>query len=164
MEKSRKTSIPMILMRIVFTGMLIYSVGFIFHNSLEIAQESTNRSQEVMNLINGLLRSVGLGPLNLHVVRKLAHFAEFLFMGFWFMLCLRVYTHHFIRHVSWPLFFGLLTAVADETIQRYVPGRSSSTIDVLIDFSGVLAGLFAALVILMFFQMCYILYKNRDKE
>ena len=164
MEKSRKTSTPMIIMRIVFTGMLIYSVGFIFHNSLEIAQTSTNRSHDVLILLNGLLRKVGLGPLSMHFVRKLAHFAEFLFMGFWFMLCLRVYTHHFIKHVSWPLFFGLLTAVVDETIQRYVPGRSSSTIDVLIDFSGVLAGLFVALIILMFFQMCYVLFKYRDKE
>ncbi len=80
------------------------------------------------------------------------------------MLCLRVYTHHFVRHVSWPMFICLLTAVLDETLQLYVPGRSSSTKDVLIDFSGSLAGLFVALLILMFFRMCHILFMYRDKE
>ena len=85
-------------------------------------------------------------------------------LGFWFMLCLRVYTRHFVRHVSWPLFFGLLVAVTDETIQLYVPGRTSSTLDVLLDFSGVVSGLFVALVILLFFRMCGILWRNRERE
>ena len=80
------------------------------------------------------------------------------------MLCLRVYTRHFVRHVSWPLFCGLLVAVIDETIQLYVPGRTSSTLDVLLDFSGVVSGLFVALVILLFFRMCGILWRNRERE
>lgn len=164
METKKRTSIPVILMRVVFTCMLIYSVGFIFGNSLEIAQESAAHSQEILEMVNGALHKVHMGPMKLHTLRKLAHFTEFLFMGFWFMLCLRVYTKHFIKHVSWPLFFGLLIAVLDETVQLFVPGRSSSTIDVLIDFSGVLTGLFVALLILMFVQMCCILFKYRDKE
>ena len=65
------------------------------------------------------------------------------------MLCLRVYTKRFVRHVSWPLLGGLATALMDETIQRWIPGRTSSVVDVWIDFAGVVAGLFVALLILL---------------
>ena len=57
------------------------------------------------------------------------------------MLCLRVYTRHFVRHMSWPILGGLLTALTDETIQLFSPGRSSQVLDVWLDFMGVLAGL-----------------------
>ena len=42
-------------------------------------------------------------------------------------------------------------------------GRSSSVRDVLIDFGGVVCGLFAALLILMFCRMCYILFVHRNE-
>ena len=44
---------------------------------------------------------------------------------------------------------GLLTAVTDETIQRYVAGRSSQVTDVWIDFAGVVAGMLVSLVLLL---------------
>ena len=114
--------------------------------------------------MNDLAEPMGMGPFSLHTVRKMAHFAEFSLLGFWFMLCLRVYTRHFVRHVSWPLLCGLLVAVIDETIQLYVPGRTSSTLDVLLDFSGVWCGLFVALTILLFIRMCGILWRNRERN
>lgn len=154
----------LILFRVLFTVALAATVYFIFSNSLEIARESSARSQQVMELLNSLLGRVGLGPLSEHFVRKMAHFCEFSLLGFWFMLCLRVYTRHFVRHVSWPLFFGLLTAVIDETIQLYVPGRSSSVKDVLLDFSGVLTGLFIALLILLFFRLCRLALRGLERE
>ena len=164
METKRKTSPLVIFARILFTGCLVWSIWFIFRNSLQIAQASGAQSQRVQELLNALATRVELGPFSLHTVRKMAHFAEFALQGFWFMLCLRVYTRHFVRHVSWPLFCGLLVAVIDETIQLYVPGRTSSTLDVLLDFSGVVSGLFVALVILLFFRMCGILWRNRERE
>ena len=164
METKRKTSPLVILARILFTGCLVYSVWFIFQNSLQIAQASGEQSQRVQEILNALAAKVGLGPFSLHTVRKMAHFAEFALLGFWFMLCLRVYTRHFVRHVSWPLFCGLLVAVIDETIQLYVPGRTSSTLDVLLDFSGVWCGLFVALLILLFIRMCGILWRNRERD
>ena len=44
---------------------------------------------------------------------------------------------------------GMATALLDETIQLYVPGRTSSVRDVWIDFGGVIAGLFVALLLLL---------------
>lgn len=163
MEIAKKTKLWVLAARVLFTLCLIYSVVFIFQNSLQIAAESSARSEQVRAILNKIIGLVGFEPLSPHTVRKLAHFAEFALMGFWFMLCLRVYTPHFIKHVSWPLFFGLLTAVLDETLQLYVQGRGSSVKDVLIDFSGVLCGLFTALVILMFCRMCGILFAHRNE-
>lgn len=150
-------------LRVVFTLCLFWTTAFIFKNSLQIAEVSSAHSHEIMETVNKLLGVFGVGPLGEYIVRKLAHFGEFALLGFWFMLCLRVYTRRFVRHVSWPLFFGLLVAVLDETVQLYVPGRSSSVRDVLIDFAGVLAGLFVALLLLLFVRMCTILWKDRKE-
>ena len=145
----KKTSPWLIVFRIIFTIALIVCILFIFHNSLEEGTISAARSQAVMQKINALLAKVHLGPLSQHTVRKLAHFAEFLLEGFLLMLCLRVYTKHFVRHVSWPLLGGLATALMDETIQLRIAGRTSSVVDVWIDFGGVTAGLLVALLLLL---------------
>ena len=139
----------LILFRIVFTFFAIYSVYFIFSNSLEIGSISSARSAEFTKMLNKTLKAIGMSPLSEALVRKLAHFGEFTVSGFWFTLCLRVYTRHYIRHISWPLLLGLLIANTDELIQLYVSGRASSVKDVWIDFGGVCTGVFAGLVILL---------------
>ena len=77
------------------------------------------------------------------------------------MLCLRVYTRHFFKHVSWPMLGGLLTALTDETIQIFSPGRSSQVTDVWLDSAGVLAGILTALVLM---ALCRLLFNHRNKE
>ena len=130
MEKER-TSPWLILFRVVFTAALIACIMFIFRNSLENGAQSSARSQAVMQLVNS------------------AHFSEFALEGFLLMLCIRVYTKHFVRHMSWPLLGGMTTALMDETIQLHSPNRTSSVVDVWIDMSGVVAGLLFALIILL---------------
>ena len=138
MEKER-TSPWLILFRVVFTAALIACIMFIFRNSLENGAQSSARSQAVMQLVNSALAKVHLGPLSEHLIRKLAHFSEFALEGFLLMLCIRVYTKHFVRHMSWPLLGGMTTALMDETIQLHSPNRTSSVVDVWIDMSGVVA-------------------------
>ena len=135
MEKER-TSPWLILFRVVFTAALIACIMFIFRNSLENGAQSSARSQAVMQLVNSALAKVHLGPLSEHLIRKLAHFSEFALEGFLLMLCIRVYTKHFVRHMSWPLLGGMTTALMDETIQLHSPNRTSSVVDVWIDMSG----------------------------
>ena len=142
-------TVLLILFRIVFTFFAIWSVCFIFKNSLEIGAVSSARSAAFTKALNKILTGIGMSPLSEALVRKLAHYGEFTLSGFWFTLCLRVYTRHYIRHISWPLLLGLLIANTDELIQLYVSGRSSSVKDVWIDFSGVCTGVFAGLVILV---------------
>lgn len=149
-EEPRAGTSPLIIaFRVIFTAALLWCIYFIFHNSLENAAASSARSRAVMEILNALLARVKLGPLSQYVVRKLAHFCEFMLEGFLLMLCLRVYTRHFVRHISWPMLGGMTTALADETIQLFVEGRGSSVRDVWIDFSGVVAGILAALLLLL---------------
>lgn len=147
--QTKNNNLWQIALRIVFTVALLACIAFIFRNSLQEGTLSSARSRAVMEKINEILSVVHLGPLSEHLVRKLAHFCEFTLEGFLLMLCLRVYTNRFVRHVSWPLLGGMTTALMDETIQLWSPGRSSQVRDVWIDMAGVVFGIFVALVLLL---------------
>ena len=162
--EQQKTSPWLIAFRVIFTFALIACIAFIFRNSLETGAQSSMRSQELMALLNELLGKVHLGPLSEHTIRKLAHFAEFTMEGFLLMLCLRVYTAHFVRHMSWPLLGGMTTALTDETIQRFIPNRTSAVTDVWIDMAGVVCGLFVALIILLIVRLLTAFYKIKKEN
>lgn len=166
-EQNQRTSPWLIAWRVIFTVALIGCIVFIFSNSLQIADVSEGASGRVLGILQGILRHLGLpgaaDRLTMHIVRKLAHFCEYLLEGFLLMLCLRVYTRHFFKHVSWPILGGLLTALTDETIQLFVPGRSGQVTDIWIDFSGVMTGLLVGLILLGLVRMCIILYQHRNE-
>lgn len=162
--QQEKTSPWLIALRLIFTAALLCSIAFIFRNSMQVAAESAAQSQASMHSINVWLGKIHLGPLSEHTVRKLAHFAEFMMEGFWLMLCLRVYTNRFVRHISWPLLGGGVTALADETIQIWTPGRSSSVVDVWIDSCGVVAGVVAALILLLVVRGCTAYYRIKQEN
>ena len=164
--EQQKTSPWLIAFRVIFTFALIACIAFIFRNSLETGAQSSVRSQELMALLNKLLGKLHFGPLSEHTIRKLAHFAEFTMEGLLLMLCLRVYTAHFVRHMSWPLLGGMTTALMDETIQRFIPNRTSSVTDVWIDMAGVVCGLFVALIILLIVRLVTAFYtiKKENRE
>lgn len=151
--------------RVVFTLALAGCIWFIFSNSMAVAQVSSASSGRVLTLLQGALRRLGhpalAQRLTQHVVRKMAHFCEYMLEGFLFMLCMRVYSRHPLRHITVPMLGGVLTALTDETIQLYSPGRSSQVTDVWLDSVGVLAGILAALVLM---ALCRLLFHHRDKE
>lgn len=162
MTESSKGSRLIVVARILFTLCIVGTIIFIFSNSAQVAQVSSGRSGEITVKLNELLgRLHPRFQLTEHIVRKLAHLTEYMMLGFWLMLTLRVYTKRVVSHISWPLFFGLLVPVADESIQMFTDGRSAEVRDVLIDFSGVLLGLFVALLLLLFIRMISILVKNK---
>ena len=167
-EKEPQSLSPWVLGgRVLFTLALAGCIWFIFSNSMAVADVSSVSSGRVLQLLQAVLRRLGhpalAQRLTMHIVRKLAHFCEYLLEGFLLMLCLRVYTRHFFKHVSWPMLGGLLTALTDETIQLFVPGRSGQVTDIWIDFSGVMTGLLVGLILLGLVRMCIILYQHRNE-
>lgn len=158
----------LIAARVIFTFALIACIIFIFSNSMQMGDESENASAIVLSYMRKVLVRLGFPGaaqrLTMHIVRKLAHFCEFALEGFLLMLCLRVYTRHFVRHISWPILGGLLTALTDETLQLFFPGRSSQVTDVWIDFSGVLAGLLVGFFLLVLIRVCVLLYRHRNED
>ena len=151
--------------RVVFTLALAGCIWFIFSNSMAVAQVSSASSGRVLTLLQGALRRLGhpalAQRLTQHVVRKMAHFCEYMLEGFLLMLCMRVYTRQYIWHISVPMLGGVLTALTDETIQIFSPGRSSQVTDVWLDSAGVLAGILTALVLM---ALCRLLFNHRNKE
>lgn len=162
---TERTSLWVIAGRVVFTVALIACIWFIFSNSMAVATVSTGSSGRVLAWMRIILRRLGqpglAEHLTMHIVRKLAHFCEYTLEGFLLMLCMRVYTRRYVRHISVPMLGGVLTAMADETIQIYSPGRSSQVIDVWLDSAGVLAGILIALV---FMALCRMLFHRCNKE
>lgn len=160
-----RTSLWVIVGRVVFTVALIACIWFIFSNSMAVATVSTGSSGRVLAWMRIILRRLGqpglAEHLTMHIVRKLAHFCEYTLEGFLLMLCMRVYTRRYVRHISVPMLGGVLTAMADETIQIYSPGRSSQVTDVWLDSAGVLAGILIALV---FMALCRMLFHRCNKE
>ena len=131
-------------LRLFFTVCLVATLIFIFANSADTADISGGKSEDVVAFINSLLQKIAV-PVRVteHIVRKAAHFSEYMLLGFWVWLTAWAYTVRPLRHLAWMLFFGLLIPVTDETLQLFVPGRAGQVSDVLIDFCGVLCGLLA---------------------
>ena len=143
----------LIALRVLFTLFAAGTVVFIFSNSMQSGTASGLRSAAVTEWLNGGLARVGVGwRFSERLVRKLGHFSEY---------ALRVYTRRILSHISWPLFFGLLAGVLDEGIQIFADGRGSDVRDVVIDFSGVVFGLLAALFLLLLVRMFHVLRESK---
>ena len=153
--------------RVVFTLALAGCIWFIFSNSMAVAQVSSASSGRVLTLLQGALRRLGhpalAQRLTQHVVRKMAHFCEYMLEGFLLMLCMRVYSRHPLRHITVPMLGGVLTALTDETIQLFSEGRSSQVTDVWLDSAGVLAGILVAIVLLLACEGLYYHMKRRHE-
>ena len=138
------------VLQLLLAAALFGTVCFIFSNSMRTGVDSSDMSQAVQDFLQALLRRLGqpaaAARLTEHMVRKAAHFCEYTLEGFLLLLGTRLFTRK-LRYFSWPALLGLLTALTDETIQRFYAGRGSSVTDVWIDFAGVLCGMAAAFVL-----------------
>lgn len=118
--------------------LILLNLIVIWGNSLLPGEISGAISGWVRDVIKAILRMDGLGGGTGHgLIRKCAHFMEFAVLG-------SLLTWRFAM-VQKPKFMallcGVLVAGADETIQRFVPGRGPSIRDVMIDTAGTLAGI-----------------------
>lgn len=134
-------------------------IALIYFNSTRIGSSSSATSgvivqfvQKVLSVVNIQINSDILSLL----IRKGAHFFEFFLLG--------IFSYNIIKTIKLTkhtqIFYGkvtvysyiivlgfcMLIATIDESIQYFIPGRASSLIDVLIDFSG---SLFAILLIVL---------------
>ena len=165
-EKEPQSLSPWVLGgRVLFTLALAGCIWFIFSNSMAVADVSSVSSGRVLQLLQAVLRRLGMPGLaqrlTMHLVRKLAHFCEYTLEGFLLMLCMRVYSRRPLRHITVPMLAGVLTALTDETIQLFSQGRSSQVTDVWLDSAGVLAGILAALLLMGLWSL---LFHHRKKE
>jgi len=131
-------------LRFLFLTFTIIWTAFIFYNSLQDANESSSATYAFIRYIAPLLNIFSIDTNSQyfgHFIRKLAHFTEFTIQSVLINITFIKYRVKMKKFYIYTLFFGLLTAVTDEFIQLFSDGRSSQVSDVLLDFSGVVAGL-----------------------
>ena len=123
---------------VIFTFITLLWVAFIFFNSLMNGAASEKESGFVLEFIRNLL---GEDSISGTLVRKAAHFTEYFILGLLLTKTLWEYKQKIWSYITVPLFFGLFTAVCDESIQLFSAGRSGQVSDILLDFSGMVTGL-----------------------
>lgn len=118
--------------KLLFWLLLLASAAWtvlIFTRSMKVASESNAESGRFLVVLQKILPF-----LTMNLLRKLAHFAEFAVLGG--LLTATVHSFWGKRSYLLVLLAALLTALADETIQLFVAGRSSQLTDIWLDFSG----------------------------
>lgn len=145
MGRTKKNRIALI----VFTAVTLLLIAFIFLHSSMNDDESNGESLAALSFLTVIFEKLGI-PLELtnHTVRKAAHFLEFALLGVLVTLTLYTYIKKPLNNMTSVLFICLATAVCDETIQLYVPGRAGMVQDVLLDFFGSLIGVLIVSAIL----------------
>ena len=133
--------------------LIMLNLCFIWGNSLMPAEISQAFSDWAKALLSGLVSGDGAGAEGSGLLRKIAHFTEFTALG----LLLR-WLYALQGKNGWhALFWGVLAACIDETIQLFVPGRGPGLLDVGIDSCGVLMGM-------LLLQIGYVLRKRNQQK
>lgn len=125
--------------KLVYSLLVLLFTAFIFYNSSVPAVTSNNASYFLAGFaarVGELLQVHMSLPEWNHVIRKLGHFFEFMLLGSLWIGALTAYGTGRHTATGYVLFFCLLTAVADEYLQLFIPGRSGRIQDILLDFSG----------------------------
>lgn len=133
-------------------------VCFIWSNSIKPAVQSSQASGGIVQLLAGWFGFDLSGPVYELVtfwVRKSAHFLEYAVLGVllwcsiltWGKAGSRQLKEYIFTKIPLGLLLGVLTAMADESIQLFSEGRSCEVRDVWIDLGGTAFGI--ALVLLV---------------
>lgn len=124
-------------------ALLVCNLCFIWGNSLMSGSVSGAFSDWVKSILSAILPGFGSGSSDGggHLLRKLAHFSEFCCLGLCLSWLIRMVCKRAVQWYLFPLLGGFLAACADETIQRFVPDRGPSFLDVGIDTLGVTLGI-----------------------
>ena len=133
--------------RIALLIAIVLTLAFIWGNSLLNREQSSDESAWVLQLVTPILELfVGKGRVTEHLVRKLAHFAEFALLGFELFFWFSGVREKRKEMLLLAMAHGLFAALTDETIQLF-SARGSQVQDVWLDFAGATTGALAALLI-----------------
>ena len=148
MKKNKK-----IILRILFTMLLIGTFAIIFMFSNQNGEESSNISQGFIYNILKLFVKDNLAINSIVIiaeplVRKLAHFSIYALAGIWAIGLLETYSIKDEKRLCIGSIIGFLYACSDEFHQSFVGERSASPLDVIIDTLGFLVGFTVIMLIL----------------
>ena len=110
---------------------------FIFIMSSFNSTESSNQSGFIVNIISDIFNISNTDTLSL-IIRKIAHFTEYFILGLFTQNM--IYNYNKKTYIS--IIICILYAISDELHQLISPGRSCQIIDILIDNSGSILGIY----------------------
>lgn len=103
------------------------------------ATESTNQSNFIVNIITDIFKIENIEVLSF-IIRKLAHFTEYLILGF---LTINMLNKNDIsKKYLLSILICVIYATSDEIHQIFVPGRACQIRDILIDSIGSITGVY----------------------
>ncbi len=103
------------------------------------AEDSANQSNFIVNIIANILNINNISLLCL-IIRKLAHFTEYLILG---TLVINMFTKNNAKKTYLlSILLCIIYAISDEIHQIFVPGRACQIKDILIDSVGSITGVY----------------------
>lgn len=128
MKKNKLSIIPVIIWALI-----------IFIMSSFNAEESANQSNFIVNIIASIFNINNISLLSL-IIRKLAHFTEYLILG---VLVINMFTKNNVRKsYILSILLCIIYATSDEIHQIFTPGRACQIKDILIDSVGSITGIY----------------------
>lgn len=119
-------------------------MALIFYMSSQPASESSNTSNFVSDVLfrlffNHFFTQSDFIERYAPLIRKLAHFCEFMILGILVYINLKEYN---VRNImAYTIIFSSLYAISDEIHQLFVLNRHCSIVDMAIDISGAIIGI-----------------------
>lgn len=132
----------------VYWIILIAWMMLIFYMSNQPADISNGQSDFVLNLVEslGINISNNYVDIAITIIRKGAHFTEYLILNLLYFNVLRMYISK-NKALIYSIGLSFIYASTDEFHQLFVQGRAGRFTDVLIDTSGAFTGSIIVLII-----------------
>lgn len=133
---------------IFWTVLTLVYLLFIYSNSMRNGTASAQQSQWAFSVVEKVASVMGLETgLTEHLLRKAAHFGEYLILGLLLVKTAGAYHFYAVFQFRIALSAGFVMACGDECLQLFVDGRSGQFSDVLLDTCGILAGILLYLLL-----------------
>ena len=144
---------------VIFAILTLLIVGYIFSNSFDSVEESSEKSSEIASILQKIFDPYQKIPEDVfhNLIRKIAHLTEFGVLGVsvGILFLLIFYRTNKIFKITPPA-FCICVGATDEIIQKFT-ARGNQITDVLIDATGACLGLaFVALV-------AFLIHKKKNK-
>lgn len=133
------------IIRIVLFLLIVVWAVLVFYLSGQTGGESSGLSRKIAELFT---KDKNLLEVIERYVRKFAHFSEYAFGGFLFILLFNTYEWSDRRKMITSIGLGAWYATTDEVHQLMVDGRNGNIVDVYIDTLGVATGVCITLLII----------------
>ena len=133
--------------------LLFFILAFIIYQGTRVSSVSLSYSDSIIYFIQSYIH-LDYVTLNF-LIRKLAHFAEYMVLGFILALTIKK-----DNKISFSLLIVLIVSILDEFLQGFI-GRTSMVYDIVIDGIGGYIGILISAVIS---RIVSLYYNNENKD